>query len=603
MGVRARRVVVCVAGVVMASALGCTSGQQKSAPGEKVADVGAQARAKVAAERVAWVDALAERVAQRRDRDWKRPPEFVARDVAALEPPAPAWSPEVAQEAALLSEAFLGAEAAYGASPRERLAHVDEVTGDVVYAARAPREALSPALAAALTDALLRQYYPAAEAPASWDAWLTGQVVRDGDAAVGGLLESLGTTADVAADRPDLLERSADVRSWALASGEPGSSSHAFTHRVGFSFVTSLYRSQGWNGVEMMRMSGPTTTTSAARHGEWMNGQGAPRWTWPATLDEGMARQGLEPARSGRVGAAMIAAVVEANGAPPEALSLSMAMRADHYVAYEKSGERVVVWASLWETPSLAAQAKGELERRLAAVAAPGRRVRVWRDGLELVVAVALGAPAAPLELAERALEATVDFPPRDGFALPYVSSSTERALLGRELGAYDEETARWSEPTLGVAMDLGALGDGWKVDLNARGLLRWFARRDAELVQMSVELRDPLAGGPAFDAPEYAAGLGQAMGEAIAGAEVEVTRATYPFGQVIEVAVDGEAERMRVAHFARGTILFTYSVRGPAEGFDALWAGAQGALATLEGLSAARSGEPEGTLEYTIEE
>ncbi len=603
MGVRARRVVVCVAGVVMACAAGCTSGQ-KGAPSEKVADVGAQERAKVAAGRVAWVDALAERVAQRRDRAWKKPPGFVARDVAQLDPPPPVWSPEVAEEAALLGEALLGVKEVPGAAPRARLAYVDEATGDVVYAAKAPRDALAPALAAALNGALLRQYYTAVPTPTTWDGWLTAQLVRDGEAAVAGVLESLGTTAEVVADRPDLLERSVDVRSWALATkGGVGSSAHAFTHRVGFAFVTSLFRSQGWNGVEMMRMSGPEATTSAARHGEWMNGQGAPRWTWPGTLDEGMERQGLKATRKGSAGAATIAAIVEANGAPPAALSLSMAMRADYYVAYEKEGERVVVWASLGGTPSLAAQAKGQIEARLEAVSAPHRRVRVWRDGLKLVVGVALGAPAAPLELAERGLVANVAFPARDGFALPYASSSTELALLGRELGHYDEATKRWSEPTLGAKMDLGALGEGWKVDLNSRGLLRWFARRDTELVQMSVELRDPLAGGPAFDAPEYATQFGQAMEKAIAGAKANVERKTYPFGKVIEVGVDGDAERMRVAHFARGTILFTYSVRGPSEGFDALWKGAQSALSTLEGVSDAASGSSEGTIEYTIED
>ncbi len=599
-----RRIVLCGLGLCVASALGCTSGQRNVST-DKATDVGAEAHAQAVNERLVWADALSERVSKRRDRAWKRPPVWASREVEALDPPAREAPEGAGEEAALLFEALLGVRGAgftLGAPARAKYAYYDEGKDELVFAAKAPREALEVALAAALGEALLAQYYEPGGGAGAWDAWLARRTLSDGEAMMAALLESLDTTADVSSDRPDLLERAPLVRSWALGhEGDIGSSVHGFTHRVGLGMVNAMYRSQGWSGVELLSAAPPEATVSAARHGEWMNGQAAPRWTWPTGLDDGMARQGLEIERSGSAGATTIAAIVEANGATITSLALAMAMRGDHYVSYAGDGERVVVWASQWETPTVAVEAQAQVEKLLAAREGGGRRSRVWRDGLDLVVAVALESPDAPLEIAERALDATVEFPARGEFPVAYTNSATEKVLLGRELASYDADDGAWSEPTLGVKMDLSALGDGWKVDLNDRGLLRWFARREGQLVQLSVELSDPLAE-DGFEAPEYASNLAEAMGKAIPGATAKAEHTAYPFGKVIEVRVDGAAERMRVVHFRKGTILFTYSVRGPAEEFDALWRSAAGALSTLQGLSTGAPGDGEGTPEYTIE-
>ena len=557
------------------------------------------------------LEALIARVEALRDRRFVHRPTLDPVPAARLEPdPAPLEGAAALERRAL--GRFLFGEPAEAKAPlrwprpaRARLARRDPAGRTITYAAACEdAQALEGAVLAALVDALNRQHFGAPEPPPGLDARIAAEAVRRGDEAFVVALDRLRRAhpdqeipASLLARRPELAWRQpGHLRGLHGEGDEPGlgHAARRYAQREGLGLVAALVRGHGWSGVEVAAQQPPSHSGVVVGPARWMGGEGPGQLRWPDAIAEGWAARDWVEQHRAPVGPALVAAWLEqTQAAPAQAIrAVPAAWRAGQWRLWRRGDQQRFVWVTQWEAPT-AAGAVAEMCSAALRAAHGGQddheggalRHAVVHDGLNVAVVVT-SQPELELEpVATAAAGAHVTFGARQGVPLEYVPSDAERLVRGAaqmtlhgvqpgaraggadEAGVEGDEPLAWEDPALGLRADLSAL-EGWDVQLDRQGLIRWWARRDGVLVQLTAELDDPL--GPSFGTEPYTAQLEQALTTSLHQAEVVARQRAedHPVGPLLGLRVEGQLQTqprvIQLWHMRRGRARVTLSVNAP---------------------------------------
>ena len=103
---------------------------------------------------------------------------------------------------------------------------------------------------------------------------------------------------------------------------------------------------------------------------------------------------------------------------------------------------------------------------------------------------------------------ATPRFAQREPHPITVSPSLSERLIEGAQRATLDAR--RWHDPALGLSMRLDALDGGWDIQRNTASGVRWYARREGALLQLTLEPRELSA--PPFDDPAWGARMESAL-------------------------------------------------------------------------------------------
>ncbi len=444
--------------------------------------------------------ALIAEVEALRDRRFERPPALVAQPVAALTPiPSPA-----PRDAALLARALGHAHSAPdAAAPRHLLARYEPDAHQVRYALNAPdAEALEDAIVGALVDGINAPHFPAPDASQSWDERLALRAALDGDAMFVMTLRRARLTlptldAAQLAQRPELVLQHRTLSAWLDG---PDAGLWASTHREGLALVAALHRARGWSGVEYLRGARPKDTLRVAWPARWLRGEERASWVWPEPLMQAKAK-GWEALEQGHVGVPLTVAWLSRVMAPAQARAVTSALVDESYWLMGRGAQRHFIWLSHWATPHQAQQLAQALKPP------PDAPFSLTQQGLNVVMVASLGEAGEAPDW-RQLVAATPRFAQREPHPITVAPSLSERLIEGAQRATLD--AGRWHDPALGVSMRLDALDEGWDIQRNTASGVRWYARRQGALLQLTIEPRE-LSATP-FDDPAWGARMEAAL-------------------------------------------------------------------------------------------
>lgn len=157
--------------------------------------------------------------------------------------------------------------------------------------------------------------------------------------------------------------------------------------------------------------------------------------------------------------------------------------------------------------------------------------------------------------------------------------------------------------------VDLGVVSD-WEIRLSRTLPLRWFAKRDNYVLQMTTELANPF--GPDFGSDAYMADLEEAFTASIRNSTFTPREMSEtPISERIQFQVEGQKSdqswRLAAWQVRHGDVIVTISLQGPTDTFDSKVHSARTVVESLEATGKPPQGvsteDNEGSIEYEIEE
>jgi hypothetical protein len=474
------------------------------------------------------------------------------------------------------------------------------------------RRELRPAFVSAIVAALDARHFDDLPRADSWNRSLAHRAVRAGDSvlvATHDLLRARGHSISVEqlASRPDLAGRLPRVTSHLSPHDEadPIESGDelkrrltAFTMREGFALAAALYRSNGWSGVELLRSQPPASTADVVQPGRWMKGRPRVEWSWPEPkTSEETEEVEWSTTHTGSVGPAVVAVWLTQTLSPRRARTIDSGWSGDAYRRLERGetdGAMRFEWLSHWQTPSAARQVADAFETALEHEypeddASTTRSFGVDRH--ELVVAVTIGRGDAETlqHAAEQLADTDADLIPRRG--LPTRFQPTRPAAFRQISQRADRRDGAWVDPAAGVRVDLEPVAS-WAFRTSHTPPLRWFVRHDdGVLIEMSVELADPLS--PDFGTEAHLEQLRRRFPSGLEGAEMgEIERRDTPLDPTLTFQLSGiesseaNERRLRVWQCQRGDVRITISYQAPSTVFDSHLSTARTLVESLEPTS-----------------
>ena len=472
------------------------------------------------------------RVPVLRDRPWKARPVLVAQDTDRLTPAAP--------EAPNSLGPFLGLDLQATSWPLDTLAMLRD--GQVHYAARHPdASALKRAVFFAAVEALDAQYAPEEGSQEASGARAGGMFTL-------ALWQLQRThpklTLEVLAQRPELARRDPAVAAMLRPEDTSwGAHLNASRARLGLGLASAMARAQGWGGVELLQAQSPQDTLGLMQPAAWMAGQDPAQWVWSGTWLKAAEAAGWVPSEQPALGPLVLEYWLERHPQVTSqvAATLPLGLQAQQARVFAHPKGRALVWMMQWKTPHWANEAKRLFESMAGTYEVQGQRMQVHASGLmtALVVRPTSASWLAPPQM-NALFDTRVRYPTSNRFALTYSAPLLDRLLSGAEHSTLQEGT--WRDPDVGLSADVSALGQGWKVQKNTKGGLRWYARADDGMIQLSLEVFDPL--GPAWGSPQSIDPIVQnLLGALPQGALVSKKAIKHPIGEGVEMVFTSKAQ------------------------------------------------------------
>ncbi len=580
---------------------------------------------------------LVARAEAARDREFDEPP-AIEHVSAAEELPEAASSPQpVRDERQLILAQLFGVEPAAEVVDRPRrpfdaIARYDADGHRVVYLDTHPDgELVELAIIARLVEALDHQHFEALPAADTWDDEFALEAARHatiGFALAANLVErgEHDVSPDQLAKRPELAGRLPGLGEQLQPSGagdqpaqKVGDRLRTAVLREGWTLGAALYRSSGWSGVELARLTPPERSADVVRPDQWMSGEPVGDWTWPS---EGEGEDGQPDAEAaGTIGPALTAIWLEETVGPQAARSIYGGYISDAYRHFpgdespDTQQSARFEWLSLWNSPDNAQQVARAVELRLRKrfedADDPESRFVVFQKGLKVGVILAEMPADEMRERARQVLDAhKVQLMPREGLPTSFVK--TRQDELAEQMQAAELEERVWRDPATNLRLDLNELGDAWTVRQPDSGPVRWFARHDEDgsLLQLTVELDDPL--GAEFGTDAYREQLTEAFSQSITDVELQqmpqVDMLPEPnLALRINGKLDGQPRTLQMWQFKTDDLVVTYSLQTPPEHFEEHRSTAATILEEAQPLenadepAAEQSGS--GTIEYEVED
>jgi hypothetical protein len=572
-----------------------------------------------------------------RDRSFKSLPGWSARE-GALDPPSHCRGDTYEQETRLLGRILFGLDDTAPVAPVSafrKLAYFDRDSSNIVFRRDAPSaQKLEVAVVMALVEALDAQHFDAVPRAATLDGCLGRTAARDADKLLvaGAHLARDGRTPRTVlrqlAQQPGRALAIAPLGDY-LRRAEKGPEAPVESHdeladrlttfllRESLSLGAAFHRANGWSGVELLHSFHPESTADIVRPDRWMQGRALGDWTWP---DDSPLAEPDAARRTGRAGPAIIAAWLSQKFRPDLARTVYSGWRSDtfRYGTTDSEGGDTEAWRfewmSQWDSPSSARQIAAGFEKLLGehydASGNDAATYTVVRAGLKVGVLVQSAARPADADWPTDATYLTaakVQYSPREPLPTRFQPTRTERFRRTATDASLDENI--WQDPASKLEVNLSAVSD-WEIRLSRTLPLRWFAKKNDYLLQMTTELANPF--GPAFGSDAYMAHLEEAF-------TASIENATFTPGDMsetqlserIQFRVEGQKAdqswRLEAWQVRHGDVIATISLQGPADQFDS---NLQPARDVVDSLQA--SGEPpestsaeddEGTIEYEIED
>ncbi len=572
-----------------------------------------------------------------RDRSFRTHPGWRTRD-GALEPPPTCRGETYEQETSLLGRILFGLDDATPVAPVtafRKLAYFDSNSGEIVFRRDASSaRKLEVAVVMALVEALDAQHFEPIPRVSTLDGCLARTAARDADK----LMVAAAHVASEGQPPRNVLRQLAEQPGRSLAIEPLGDylrradkgpeapvGSHAelakrlttFLLREGLSLGAAFYRANGWSGVELLHSFQPDSTADIVRPDRWMQGRALGDWSWPgdSPLDESKAAT-----RSGRAGPAMIAAWLSQKFRPDLARTVYSGWRSDAFrygTAESEQGDTEAwrfEWISQWDAPSSARQIAAGFEKLLGDhYETSGDDVATYtvvRAGLKVGVAVESAAQPADSNWPTDATYLTaakVQYTPRD--PLPTTFQPTRTVRFRQTATDATLDNSIWEDPASELMVDLGVVSD-WEIRLSRTLPLRWFAKRDNYVLQMTTELANPF--GPDFGSDAYMADLEEAFTASIRNSTFTPREMSEtPISERIQFQVEGQKSdqswRLAAWQVRHGDVIVTISLQGPTDTFDSKVHSARTVVESLEATGKPPQGvsteDNEGSIEYEIEE
>lgn len=586
------------------------------------------------------IDGLVSTVETLRDRSFQSPPTWRAEE-GPLDPPPRSYPDPIAGEARFLGRILFDLDGGDPVPPSDEIAHLayyDREGDRIVFRKDADsRSTLEMAVVAALIEALDARHFdpiPAADtldghlaraATESADAYLAAAAhLADDEREVSETLATLarqpGRALSLEPLGGHLRREPTDSRGAVDSHSELASRLATFLRREGLGVGSAFYRSNGWSGVELLRSFHPASTADVVRPDRWMQGRALGEWRWP---EQSPLADTDELDRSGRVGPALVAAWLSQAFRPDLARTVYSGWRSDAY-RYRTFGSDDdepawrFEWMTQWDSPSSTRQVAAGFEKLLGELyettGDEETTYGVVRKGLQVGVVLESAAQPADGEWPEEATylsEARVQFQPREPLPTSFRPTRTDE-FRQKASEARIEQNA-WRDPASNLAVDLSAVAD-WKTRRSRTLPLRWFAKRQDYVLQMTTEVADPF--GPEFGSEAYVADLEEAFTASLADASFDSkgTRDTPRPGSLrfgVTGQRDEQAWRLEAWHLRHGDVLATISLQGPADSFDSRLETARSVVETVEttgdapGPGGDSTGESNdgGSIEYEIED
>lgn len=512
-----------------------------------------------------------------RDREFDTPPKLEKVDALNARR---AGSDAYTRDRSVLERALFGLDARpdLPTVSESEIAAYDSRTHTIEYVESTSKSALERALVFAIVDALNTRAFAAFPDADSWDQALGQAAARRGDAAlVWTTLEAKDTRLDLArlAQRPEAATQLENVRERfqsRTSNLDPQQSlrrhEDAFVVREGFAFSAALWRSGGWSGAELARVTAPSSAAYIVRPDRWLDGEDLGSWTFSEL--GGPEANPWELRKEGRVGPAVLALWMGRHVDQARARSLFSSWQSDAYQFLERDDDWWFEWVSFWRTPSDATQVAGALNAVFNRE--NNARYEVIESGATVSV-VGTSAQKPEVDLTSRAgtnAGMTPRYTAGTSSLLEFVPSALDHYTSGLQRARLDTDAFEWSDPAAMLELDLELIKD-WELQKTDDSSARWIARKGDTTILMTTTLIDPLK--PAFESTEFADQVAENFARSVDDASHEIKRIDRPVDQAISVVVTGTFEDQKTAIEARifrvSETLVTFSIKGPPESVE----------------------------------
>ncbi len=561
-------------------------------------------------------DALVADAEKARDRALQIDVSFERVESDKLVATGPAVPDAVTDDRAFLLEHLFGttAQAPPTGDPLTSLATFDAESNTIRYREGETIEDTERAIFSAIVRAIDIGQFDAPSTPDSWDAYLAQETAKGATGAFAIAARAAsnvdGLDAKMLARRPELVTRLDAVTFMVQPPSEASKRTIStrerhFIRREAWTLAAALYRANGWSGVELGWLMSPRHSADVVQPGNWLSGEPVAQWEWPDAGDD-------EPARAGRVGAAVTSLWLSNTVSAGALRTLFAGWTSDQYRYWSETDERParLEWLTLWDSPGSASQVTKafELTLRERFPTDPEANFVVFQKGLKVGVILSEEPPEQRKERAKMLLDAKVQFEPRQGLPISFVPTRSD--VIARKAGEATLEEQQWSDPASGLQMNLASLAE-WKIDRPKDSAVRWFARGpNGALTQLTMEMRDPL--GPEFGSNEYRDDLRDAFTKTMADTEISgISNVEMSFGRTLQATVSGALEgsptKIRFWHFKIDDLIFTYSYQAPVATFAEHAEKARIVIESTELQSSDsgtdEAGEGSGIIEFEVEE
>lgn len=537
-----------------------------------------------------------------RDRPWKTPLKLVGQDASTLASTAPLPSSSLGP--------FLGLDLTPTPWPLDALAVLKH--GEVHYAARHTNsDALERAVFFAAVQALDAQYLSKSSTAAPRNT-LAEHVSRKASALFAlSLWEIQGThprvSMETLAQRPELVWQ---ANTWVSKVLKPKDSSwgahlNAGQAKLGLGLASVMARAQGWNGVDLLQAQSPQDVLGLMQPAPWMEGQDPAQWTWSAAWLKAAERQGWIQQERALMGPLVLEYWLTQHPqvSPQVAATLPLGLQAQDAQIFVRSKGRALVWMMQWKTPHWANEAAGLFEAISKTYAVKGHTMEVKSEGLLTILTVRPTAQPWVLEGDMMGLLKTqVRYPASNRFALAYRPSLLDRVLAGAKNASFKD--GLWTDPDVGLRADVAFLGDAWKVQANTKGALRWYAKADDGMIQLSIDVHDPL--GPQWGTPQSIDAISTKLLKALPQSTLTHKKAiTHPLGKGFELVftspINGTASTWSIWIVEYDGMLITFSASSSTASHGTVSQHAARIFAGLQGTHGARPKTP-GHIEIQVD-
>ena len=274
------------------------------------------------------------------------------------------------------------------------------------------------------------------------------------------------------------------------------------------------------------------------------------------------------------------------------AATLPLGLQAQDAQIFAHPKGRALVWMMQWKTPHWANEARGLFEAISKTYAVEGYVLEVQSEGLmTILTARPTAAPwVEPPGMAEL-FKTHVRYPATNRFALDYSPALLDRVLSGATSASIVDGS--WTDPDVGLSADVSSLGEEWVVQTNTKGALRWYAKADDGMIQLSLDVHDPL--GPQWGTPQSIDAIaGKIVGALPQSKIVQKKAITHPLGEgfelVLTAPINGEASTWSIWIVEYDGVLITFSASSSTASHGPV---SQQAARVFSGLQSTRSARP----------